>query len=390
MGGNILQVYAPETGLFDMNQAVTSKLQDENEQNMQCENCANIGVTYRTQYISTQKVMIIQVNFIDNYGRKLKSKCIPLQNLDININGQTKKYELHYIIEHISSNYNSGHYISYFKKNNTWYCANDTIITRIETQELPTQPYINIYKEAHSVSLSTVEPLDVQDIDLQENINKEKNESYNRNVISHCDDCDNEVTHICKKDAENVATVGPLSTEENNLPGNNHRQDKPNEENVLACGDNCDNQLTHVCQFDNVNDCTNEDFDTVLETFYQKTDQGNGVSDIIAEQILTQEQPNYNRRVVVAPTEKGNFVNYEEVNNIEERCFPHLFPRGKGGYLSTYASKKVTFSNYIKMRLNGIDRRYANDHQYIFSLPNQRVIGNQKVKSYIFQKMQNE
>ena len=25
-----------------------------------------------------------------------------------------------------------------------------------------------------------------------------------------------------------------------------------------------------------------EDFDTVLETFYQKTDQGNGVSDIIA------------------------------------------------------------------------------------------------------------
>ena len=88
--------------------------------------------------------MIIQVNFIDIYGRKLKSKCIPLQNLDININGQTKKYELHYIIEHIGSNYNSGHYISYFKKNNTWYCANDTIITRIETQQLPTQPYNNV------------------------------------------------------------------------------------------------------------------------------------------------------------------------------------------------------------------------------------------------------
>merc|ERR1712243_242318 len=208
MGGNILQVYAPETGLFDMNQAVTSKLQDENEQNMQCENCANIGVTYRTQYISTQKVMIIQVNFIDNYGRKLKSKCIPLQNLDININGQTKKYELHYIIEHIGSNYNSGHYISYFKKNNTWYCANDTIITRIETQQLPTQPYINIYKEAHSVSLSTVEPLDVQDIDLQQNINKEKNESYNRNVISHCDDCDKVGSTIGNKYAENVASFG--------------------------------------------------------------------------------------------------------------------------------------------------------------------------------------
>ena len=218
------------------------------------------------------------------------------------------------------------------------------------------------------MSLSTVEPLYVEDIYLQEDINKERNETYNRNVIAHCDDCDNEVTHICKIDAGNVATVGPLSTEEKNLPENKHREDKPNEENVLACCDSCDNQLSHVCQFDNVNDCTNQDFDTVLETFYQKTDQGNGVSDIIAEQILTQEQPNYNRRVVVAPTEKGKFVNYEEVLDIEERCFPHLFPKGKGGYLSTYASQKVTFSNYIKMRLNGIDRRYANDHQYIIFL----------------------
>merc|ERR1712240_742271 len=108
---NIVQVYAPKTGLFDMNQAVTSKLQEENERNIQCGNCGNFGVNYSTQYIETQKVMIIQVNFIDDYRRKLKSKCIPLQNLDININGQTKKYELNYIIEHIGSNLHSGHYI---------------------------------------------------------------------------------------------------------------------------------------------------------------------------------------------------------------------------------------------------------------------------------------
>merc|ERR1712120_141255 len=113
-------------------------------------------------------------------------------------------------------------------------------------------------------------------------------------------------------------------------------EDKPNEKNVLAYCDNCENQLSHVCHFDNVNDCNNQDFDTVLETFYQKTDQGNGVSDLIAEQILTQTfdeeivqgsgvadiiaeqimtqpQSNYNRRVVVAPTEEGKFVNYEQV-----------------------------------------------------------------------------
>merc|ERR1712041_6928 len=206
------------TGHFDMNQFVTSKLQEEDVRKTLCENCRHVGAKYTTELIETQKVMIIQINFMDKFLRKKKSTCIPLQNLDININGQTKKYELHYIIQHIGPNLQSGHYKSYFKKNNTWYCANDTMITRIKTENLPNQPYINIYKEAHSVSQTTVEPLDVQDIDLQENINKEKNETYNRNVISHCDDCDKQVTHICQKDAANVATFGPLSTEENNSP----------------------------------------------------------------------------------------------------------------------------------------------------------------------------
>jgi len=252
--GNIVQVGAPETGHFDMNQDVTSKLQEENERNMHCGICGNIGVNYRTQYIGTQNVMIIQVNFIDDYGTKLNSKCIPLQNLDININGQTKKYELHYIIEHIGSNYKSGHYMSYFKKNKTWYCANDRSITTIETQNLPTQPYINIYKEVDIVSLSTDDPLNVEDIELQEIINNEENENSNRNVNSRCVYCEKEVSHMCKNDGENVATFGASFTEEKNLPENKNGEDKHNEDNVVACGDNCDNQLTHVCQFDNENE----------------------------------------------------------------------------------------------------------------------------------------
>ena len=136
----------------------------------------------------------------------------------------------------------------------------------------------------------------------------------------------------------------------------------------FALCDDCGNQLTHICQFDHGNDCTDQDFDTVLDKFYQKTDQGNGVSAIIAEQILTQEQHNYNKKVAVAQTEAGKYFNYENILKSEERCFLHLFPQGKGGYLSIYASKNVTFSNYIKMQLNGIDQRYANDHQYIIFL----------------------
>merc|ERR1711873_311268 len=106
---NIVQVYPPKTGYFDMNQFVTSRLQEEDVRNSRCGNCRQIGANYSTQFIETQKVMIIQLNFMDESLTKKKSKCIPLQNLDININGQTKKYELHNIIEHIGPNLHSGH-----------------------------------------------------------------------------------------------------------------------------------------------------------------------------------------------------------------------------------------------------------------------------------------
>merc|ERR1712030_266694 len=92
---------------------------------------------------------------------------------------------------------------------------------------------------------------------------------------------------------------------------------------------------------------------------------GNGLSDVIAEQII---RINGIKKVVVAPTDAGNFVNYEKDKKIEEKCFPHLFPKGEGGYISTYALKGVSFSNYIKMRLYGIDRRYSSDTLYIVFL----------------------
>merc|ERR1712240_950272 len=115
---NILQFYAPQTGPFDMNQFVTSRLQEEDVRDSRCGNCRQFGANYSTEFIGTQKVLIIQLNFMNTSLTKKESQCIPLQNLDININGETKKYELHYIIQHIGPNLHCGHYISYFKKNN--------------------------------------------------------------------------------------------------------------------------------------------------------------------------------------------------------------------------------------------------------------------------------
>ena len=65
-----------------------SIFQDGSHGDVQCGKCPNIGVNYEPQYIRTQNIMIIQLYFIDDGGTKLESKCSPVQNLDININGQ--------------------------------------------------------------------------------------------------------------------------------------------------------------------------------------------------------------------------------------------------------------------------------------------------------------
>ena len=61
---------------------------------------------------------------------------------------------------------------------------------------------------------------------------------------------------------------------------------------------------------------------------------------MIAKQIVTDMA---NKKVILAPTDGGKFMNYESDINIEETCFPYLIPRGVGGYRSTYFPKKVTF-----------------------------------------------
>ena len=56
-------------------------------------------------------------------------------------------------------------------------------------------------------------------------------------------------------------------------------------------------------------------------------------------------------KVDVAPGEKGNFQNWGEDKYLEERCFPELFPFGKGGYLSSLSEDKnenVGFAMYVK------------------------------------------
>ena len=138
-----------------------------------------------------------------------------------------------------------------------------------------------------------------------------------------------------------------------------------------------DNVQLHTDDENNIPEVINPDFtakepdaqikaddDTVLENFSGKTDKGTGISDLIAEAIITKESDPY-ATIILAPTDGQKFVNFQDVVHIEEKCFPHLFPHGTGGYLSTYQSHGVRYSNYRKQRMMGIDRRFVEDKVYM-------------------------
>ena len=76
-------------------------------------------------------------------------------------------------------------------------------------------------------------------------------------------------------------------------------------------------------------------------------------------------------KVQIAPGEFGKFKNWGQDIYIEERAFPHLFPYGVGGYMSTVLDGKETdmgFSNYVRHRLMHVDSRYRKDTVYVFFL----------------------
>ena len=75
-------------------------------------------------------------------------------------------------------------------------------------------------------------------------------------------------------------------------------------------------------------------------------------------------------KISIAPGEHGEFQNWKQDIFIEEKAFPHLFPYGSGGYLSSCLSsgKNIGFSAYVRHRVRNADPKYRKDHVYIFFL----------------------
>ena len=76
------------------------------------------------------------------------------------------------------------------------------------------------------------------------------------------------------------------------------------------------------------------------------------------------------KNISLAPGEKGEFKNWKNDVYIEEQAFPHLFPYGSGGYLSSCLSsgKNMGFAVYCRNRLKSADPKFRNDQIYIFFL----------------------
>ena len=72
----------------------------------------------------------------------------------------------------------------------------------------------------------------------------------------------------------------------------------------------------------------------------------------------------------VSPGEKGQFCNWKKDIYIEEKAFPHLFPYGTGGYLSSCldSGENMGFAVYCRNRLKSANPKYRNDQTYVFFL----------------------
>ena len=138
----------------------------------------------------------------------------------------------------------------------------------------------------------------------------------------------------------------------------------------------CDSRKAEDDSYDLPNYLTEISHDTVVDPL-TKCENREDMSEILANAIIEQERTtaktkNKSSRKMtslnVAPTAEGKFTHWGTAVNLEEKAFPHLFPTGKGGFLSTYQPKKVGFANYVKQRMLGLDPRFRDDSIYMFFL----------------------
>ena len=79
----------------------------------------------------------------------------------------------------------------------------------------------------------------------------------------------------------------------------------------------------------------------------------------------------YKEKICVAPAEGGEIRNWtDEDIYLEESLFPHLFPYGNGGYVSSVLAggHNMGFAVYVRNRLKHANSKFRKDSTYVFFL----------------------
>ena len=105
-----------------------------------------------------------------------------------------------------------------------------------------------------------------------------------------------------------------------------------------------------------------------IKKLIENRNKSNNTSEFVGEHLLKIKENV--KKVFVAPSEEGKWINWQSDLFLEEKLFPKLFPYGIGGYLSSNMLKKsnMGFSNYIKNRLLSADPKFRKDPSYMFFL----------------------
>ena len=152
---NMIRVPVPErvgnSLQFDMETALMNTLYRQTVLNdsTPCSNpkCKKTGLLEKMLLTMLRQFLIVNILLNDSRDGKLPDKCIPLQQFEVNALDMTHKYKLLCIIEHLGASVTSGHYVIYFKKDDTWYRASDSDVEIVNLEECyDLQPYVCIYK----------------------------------------------------------------------------------------------------------------------------------------------------------------------------------------------------------------------------------------------------
>ena len=191
---------------------------------------------------------------------------------------------------------------------------------------------------------------------------------------------------ICHLEKEKVLTVDPLEEMDLDHLTDNNMDYEPNDElyeSEQEYDEGSDEDSDYVptedeseeeFEFDSDASLSSEESDNVsCEEESTHENQREQQRDINVEELAkvhTKRAKDKMNAVCVAPGEHGDFVNWKEDIYLEEKCFPELFPRGCGGYLSTCLStgKNIGFSQYSRQKIKSADPKFRQNQCYVFFL----------------------